>query len=172
MSLPELSQRLKLTLLASVLKWVIDNSAVEQAGTEEEMAAALQVVASGEVAQLPGQATPAGASTEVSTPVPQGAEGSGAATPAVAAADLVPVPMASDKPAEAPAPDGANALVADAVKELNEAPSEGLIGGRDADVEMAQAKPFVEDQSQLGVKEEQHGMVAPVQDSVPPAMAS
>ena len=158
--------------LITVLKWVIDNSAVEQAGTEEEMAAALQVVASGEVAQLPGQATPAGASTEVSTPVPTGDVASGAATPAVAQSDLVPVVPSANKPAEGPAPDQSNPTVQNAVKELQATSSEGLVGGGEADVTMESAKPFVEDPSQLGEKEESHGMIPPVQESVPPAMTS
>ena len=116
------------------------------------MQAAMQVVAAGEVAQLPGQATPAGLSTEVSTPAP--ATGSGTATPAVAEPDLVPV-NAADKPAEGPAPDGTNPSVEDAVKELQEAPQEGLVN---EDVEMGQPKPFVEDEVQVA-QEATEGMV-------------
>lgn len=147
------------------------------------MAAALQVVASGEVAQLPGQAAPtsAGASTEVLTPIPGTDAPSGAATPAVAPTDQVPVVVPSaEKPAEGPAPDSSNPTVRDAVKELREMPSsEGLVGGGEADVVMqgvegeASKPSFVEDQSQLaGEKAEEQGVVPPLQESVPPAMAS
>lgn len=160
-SRPHLSQLTPVQPLA-VLKWVIDDSAVEQVGTAEEMAAALQVVAAGEVAQLPGQATPAGISTEVSTPVPLGT-GSGTATPAVVGVDLVPAVPTADKPAEGPAPDETMPSVEDAVKELQEAPVEGLVG--EEDVKMGEPKPFVEDEVQVA-QEATQGMVGMTQPEV------
>jgi hypothetical protein len=118
-----------------VLKWVIDDSAVEQEGTAEEMAAALQVVTAGDASlTMEGLEGPGAASTEVSTPIPV----SGTATPAIV------VPANAAKPAAGPAPDNSAPSVLDAVRGLEE-----VVGVGGGDVEMMGQKSFVEDEVQL-----------------------
>ncbi|KAM0753763.1 hypothetical protein T439DRAFT_322649 [Meredithblackwellia eburnea MCA 4105] len=58
-----------------VRKWVIDTTSERQEGTEEEMAAAMEVVARGDVGLEP--------TTEGNTPLPASGFASGSATPAV-----------------------------------------------------------------------------------------
>ena len=74
-----------------VRKWVIDTSEQGQEGTEDEMAAAIALVASGEAGIVD-------LTTEASTPVPFSGAVSGTATPAVGdhamQIDAFPVPSA------------------------------------------------------------------------------
>lgn len=136
-----------------VLKWVLDTSSAPQEGTQEELAAALKVVTSGEALGETGS----GFASGTATPAEGGGGGSraqqlvaqaGAASVTTSTGSTPehlsdPAPINPSKPTTGPPEDPTLAVLPPAVVELAQLPP-----GAGVDVEMGDVA-FVEDEVQL-----------------------